>query len=93
MLWEQRLGRRELLLDHPAHHHYFLLLRQRMERKQLRVRLWLWLRQRLRVRLLNPAGKAGRKPRFFSDEERTGSELPVIVDLIGHPLGGDLALD
>lgn len=42
VLWKQWLGR-ELLLDHPAHHHYLLLLRQREQ-------LWLRLREQLRLR-------------------------------------------
>ncbi len=62
MLWKQRLGRRELLLDHPAHHHYLLLLRQRLGqwlRMRQQLRLWVRLRQRLLLNRVNRVRKGG----------------------------------
>lgn len=63
VLWKQWLGRRELLLDHPAHHHYLLLLRQR-EQLRLWLREQLWLRQRLRLLLIRNGVRRGAAPLF-----------------------------
>ena len=63
VLWKQWLWRRELLLDHPAHHHYLLLLRQR-EQLRLWLREQLWLRQRLRLLLIRNGVRRGAAPLF-----------------------------
>ncbi len=53
MLWEQRLGRLRLPVDHPHHHPALLLLRWRKQLGRQRLRLWLreWLRLREQLRL------------------------------------------
>lgn len=50
VLWEQQRLGRQLLLDHPAHHHY-LLLRLGRQRRRHQLRMWLWVQQRLRLLL------------------------------------------
>lgn len=69
------------MLDHPAHHHYLLLLRQR-EQLRLWLRLWeqLRLRQRLRLLLIHKGVRRGEAPlfaavdgdRLFSGHSRFG---------------------
>lgn len=52
MLWQQRLGRRRLPVDHHHPHRSLLLLRE-WELGRLRLRLWL---QQQRLRLLSQTG-------------------------------------